>query len=144
MAAAVKGAWQPRLSGQWCTGEWNNGTFRNVSVSQLELVGGHYQSFTCNWCGGEGFFGVSRTSVLTGNRYTDYACTECARKWVSPSKEALRAFHKLRWTRMAPGLREQFIERISEARRDICSRMSKQQLRDMMKAARAKRMMCAR
>lgn len=39
-------------------------------------------SFNCNWCNSiAGDYTVTRTSALTGNSYTDYACKHCAEEW---------------------------------------------------------------
>ena len=36
-------------------------------------------------CGGEGHYLITRTSELTGNVYTDYACLHHAKMWVNPN-----------------------------------------------------------
>lgn len=36
-------------------------------------------------CGGEGHYLITRTSAITGNTYTDYACLYHARMWINPN-----------------------------------------------------------
>jgi|SRR3990167_1502253 len=36
-------------------------------------------------CGGEGHYLITRTSTLTGNTYTDYACLYHAKMWINPN-----------------------------------------------------------
>ena len=36
-------------------------------------------------CGGEGHYIVTRTSAITGNTYTDYACLYHAKMWIDPA-----------------------------------------------------------
>jgi hypothetical protein len=95
--------------------------------------------YTCHWCGGDAFHLVSRTSQLTGNRYTDYACSPCARKWIGITTEQRSSAVKSRWSKMPEGRKEQFLERVSEARIAISSAMSLEERRRMTAKARAKR-----
>lgn len=118
------------------------GNFTNVTISHADLLftkGHRALEYTCQWCGGVAFFVVSRTSSLTGNTYADYACSLCARKWVSPTSEQMAIFHKAKWKRMLPGHREQFRERIREARLALSANLTVEQRRKMTAAARAKR-----
>ena len=36
-------------------------------------------------CGADGMYLITRTSTLTGNTYTSYACEYCAKEWIAPN-----------------------------------------------------------
>lgn len=60
--------------------------WRNISVEPGELSwnrDGRPLWRRCNWCGGVGIWVVTRTSNLTDNVYSDYACDACADGWRS-------------------------------------------------------------
>jgi len=53
-------------------------TFTDISIDPAQFWD---KRLRCHWCGTDAVLLVSRTSLLTGNRYTDYACHRCAEKW---------------------------------------------------------------
>src|SRR5207244_12997054 len=102
-------------AGGWMT------NFVKVVVEHAELIwsGNGCLESQCHWCGGEAFFIVTRTSTLTGNRYADPACTACAQKWITPTATQRTAENRSKWKRMPEGRRQQFVERVSEARKTL-------------------------
>jgi DNA-directed RNA polymerase subunit RPC12/RpoP len=101
------------------------GNFKNVRVEHAELsfsAFNHPIEYRCNWCSGPAYFLVSRTSVLTDKQYADYACTVCAHKWITPTREQRSQYGKYRVANMPAGLREQWIERLSENKKEFFRR----------------------
>jgi len=120
----------------------DNVSFRNIRVESTDSVANCYGiplEYRCCWCEGPAFFTVSRTSVLTGREFTDYACTPCAQKWVTPSLQQRSAFLKNMWKTFPPGRRDQFRERVSESRSAVAAKLTLEQRREMTRVAREKR-----
>ena len=79
-----------------------NENWKNIEIDHAELLpyrGGRTLYWQCGFqvvapreyahettrCGGEGRYLITRTSALTGNSYTDYACLYHAKMWINPN-----------------------------------------------------------
>lgn len=71
-----------QLPVSWSGNEnWKDITVDHQYWGMSSLTRG-FRTPKCNWCNADSLFIVTRTSALSENRYTDYACESCAKEWL--------------------------------------------------------------